>query len=204
MGKDSNHAPFDLLVVENFLDHGACAELVAEMQRSPKAAALTYGQTEAGAINERVRKLARVQPSPESVAQVITRLEDLQVSIEEHFGVKLSSLEEPQFLCYREGDFFVAHQDGNTGLVNLDSDRLRRISISVFLNPQSEVPVAGAYGGGLLVFSDWRTRNEFRFAGETGTLVAFRSETTHEVTPVTRGERYSVVSWFRSEEGDDC
>jgi len=28
-------------------------------------------------------------------------------------------------------------------------------------------------------------------------LVAFRSETTHEVTPVTHGERYSIASWFR-------
>ena len=30
-----------------------------------------------------------------------------------------------------------------------------------------------------------------------GTLVAFRAETTHEVTPVTRGERYAIVSWYR-------
>ena len=29
------------------------------------------------------------------------------------------------------------------------------------------------------------------------TLVAFRAETTHEVTPVTRGERSAIVSWYR-------
>jgi SM-20-related protein len=201
MGRDSSQTGFDLLVVENFLNHGECAELVAEMQHSPKVSALTYGETEAGAINEKVRRVARVQPSPESVAQVLARLEDLQMSIEEHFSVKLSSLEQPQFLRYREGDFFVAHQDGNTGLVNLASDRLRRISVSLFLNAHSEVPAAGAYGGGALVFSDWRSGRRFGFPGETGTLVAFRSETTHEVTPVTHGERYSVVSWFRSEQG---
>jgi predicted 2-oxoglutarate/Fe(II)-dependent dioxygenase YbiX len=32
---------------------------------------------------------------------------------------------------------------------------------------------------------------------EPGTLVAFRSETTHEVTPVTHGERYTIASWYR-------
>ena len=32
---------------------------------------------------------------------------------------------------------------------------------------------------------------------EPGTLVAFRSETTHEVTPVTHGERFSIASWYR-------
>jgi hypothetical protein len=30
--------------------------------------------------------------------------------------------------------------------------------------------------------------------GEAGTLVAFRAETTREVTPVTHGERYSIIS----------
>jgi predicted 2-oxoglutarate/Fe(II)-dependent dioxygenase YbiX len=30
-----------------------------------------------------------------------------------------------------------------------------------------------------------------------GTLICFRAETTHEVLPVTRGERVSIVSWFR-------
>lgn len=30
---------------------------------------------------------------------------------------------------------------------------------------------------------------------EVGTFVAFRSETAHEVTALTRGERYSIVGW---------
>ncbi|MER9409217.1 2OG-Fe(II) oxygenase [Mesorhizobium sp. M0589] len=30
-----------------------------------------------------------------------------------------------------------------------------------------------------------------------GSLVAFRSETTHEVTPVTCNERFTIVSWYR-------
>jgi predicted 2-oxoglutarate/Fe(II)-dependent dioxygenase YbiX len=33
-----------------------------------------------------------------------------------------------------------------------------------------------------------------------GTLVAFPSETTHEVTPITHGERLSIVSWYRAAE----
>jgi predicted 2-oxoglutarate/Fe(II)-dependent dioxygenase YbiX len=33
--------------------------------------------------------------------------------------------------------------------------------------------------------------------GEPGMLIAFRAETTHEITPVTHGERYSIVSWYR-------
>jgi len=33
--------------------------------------------------------------------------------------------------------------------------------------------------------------------GETGLLVAFAAETLHEVSPVTSGERFTIISWFR-------
>lgn len=32
---------------------------------------------------------------------------------------------------------------------------------------------------------------------EAGTLVAFRAETTHEVTPVTHSEGYSIINWHK-------
>jgi SM-20-related protein len=121
---------------------------------------------------------------------------DQRERVAEHFGVRLSRCEEPQFLWYRTGDFFVAHQDGNTGLVRLDSDKSRLVSVSIFLNQQSETAENDSYSGGSLVFSDWRLDTRFDLAGEAGTLVAFRSEITHEVTPVTHGERYAIVSWY--------
>jgi len=187
---------FDLLLVTSFFDAETCRELITEMRRSPAAPAVTYGQGDAGSINERVRKVESLMPSRETVEHVKRRLIDYRQKVGEHFRISLSGCEEPQFLRYRMGDFFVAHQDGNTGLVQLDTDRSRRISISIFLNHQSETPKTETYCGGSLVFSDWRTGSEFRLDGETGTLVAFRSETTHEVTPVTHGARYAIVSWY--------
>jgi SM-20-related protein len=32
--------------------------------------------------------------------------------------------------------------------------------------------------------------------GEEGLLVAFKSNITHAVTPVTHGERFTVVTWL--------
>jgi len=187
---------FDLYLVKNFFDVETCRELIAEMRSSPASPAVTYGQGSSGELNDRVRKVARVQPSEKTVARVAERLMDRREEISEHFRVKPTDCEEPQFLCYRVGDFFVAHQDGNTGLINLDTDKSRRVSVSIFLNRQSNVPESGSYGGGSLVFSDWRSNERFDLLGDAGTLVAFRSETTHEVTPVTHGERYSIVSWY--------
>ncbi|HMH42773.1 MAG TPA: 2OG-Fe(II) oxygenase, partial [Pyrinomonadaceae bacterium] len=75
-------------------------------------------------------------------------------------------------------------------------DKSRLVSVSIFLNRQSETEESDSYSGGSLVFSDWRSNKKFELAGEPGTLVAFRSEITHEVMPVTEGERYAIVSWY--------
>jgi len=196
MTRPTADSSFDLLLVTSFLDAQTCRDLVCEMRRSPAAPAVTYGQGAPGSVNELVRKVARLTPSKETVEHVTRRLIDYRQKVGKHFGISLSSCEEPQFLRYRVGDFFVAHQDGNTGLMRLDTDRSRRISISIFLNRQSETPEPDAHCGGSLVFSDWRADRELRLTSEAGTLVAFRSETTHEVLPVTHGERHVIVSWY--------
>jgi len=164
------------------------------MKAAGGGAATVYGSTVSGTIDESVRRTFRVKPSNETVALVIQKLLVLKGAIEKHFDVVLKECEEPQFLRYREGDFFVAHQDGNTGLLRLDTEQ-RLISTVIFLSRECESPEAGAYAGGSLVLSNLRER--FRVAAEPGMLVAFRSETTHEVTPVTHGERYSIASWYR-------
>lgn len=187
---------FDLYLVNNFLDTETCRELIHEIRNSPANPAETYGQESSGVVNDRVRRVARVRPSAKTVELIAQRLMDYRWKVAEHFKVELTSCEEPQFLRYRPGDFFVAHQDGNTGLVSLGSDVLRRVSVSIFLNRQSDTSESDSYGGGSLIFSDWRLDRKFELAGEAGTLVAFRSEITHEVVPVTHGERYSIVSWY--------
>lgn len=165
------------------------------MSSAAARAAVTYGKGDA-AVDERVRRVSRVSVSKKTTVSVAERLAQQRDPISQHFGISLANLEEPQFLRYRIGDFFVAHQDGNTGLVNLDTDRTRRISVSIFLNNQSVTPEPDTYGGGSLAFSDWRTGSRHEVAGEAGMLVAFRSELTHEVTQVTQGERFAVVSWY--------
>jgi len=108
-------------------------------------------------------------------------------ALESHFGTTLTDCERPQFLRYETGDFFVRHQDGNTDQYEFDHLRVRRISIVVFLND--------SFSGGSLTFYD--PEATFALAGETGLLVAFKAETVHEVLPVTSGERFTVISWFR-------
>ncbi|HEX7296463.1 MAG TPA: 2OG-Fe(II) oxygenase [Pyrinomonadaceae bacterium] len=190
---------YDLLIEPNFLSESICQNIIGEANNDASVRATVYGRTDSGSVDERVRKTSRLSVSREMVQLVINRLLEYKPSVEQHFQVPLRDCEEPQFLRYDVGDFFVAHQDGNTGLIRLASDADRRISIVIFLNPQNDEPSAQGYSGGSLKFSDYRKAavDAFSMPVETGLLVAFRSELTHEVTPVTRGIRYSIASWYR-------
>ena len=188
----------DLLVIQDFLDAVLRDDIISEMRSAGGGPATVYGKEEAGAVDSLVRKVTRVAVSAGTRERVIRRLMDRKGEIEGHFGVTVSVCEEPQFLRYKTGDYFVAHQDGNTPLI-FDESRFRKISIVIFLSPQSAEPAPDAYGGGSLVLHGPYPKYDLRLpvANNPGTLVAFRAETTHEVTPVTHGMRYTIVSWYR-------
>jgi SM-20-related protein len=191
-------AMIDLLEVEEFFEPELVDALVAELDASSGSASTVLGARPEGVVHG-ARKSTRVAVSPETSERVWQELMSFKPAFEEHFGVKLSACEKPQFLRYDVGDYFVAHQDGNTPAVH-DESRFRRVSIVIFLSEKSETPAEGTYGGGELVFHGPYTGPPQREAAgaQRGSLVAFRSETTHEVLPVTHGVRYTVATWFRA------
>lgn len=188
----------DLLTIEDFLDGSACDALRAELLSASGSPATVSGPDATGTVQPLVRRVTRAAIPAGTCARVTRLLMARKAELERHFGLPLAACEEPQFLRYRTGDFFVAHQDGNTPLIH-DDTRFRKISAIVFLSGQSDVPAPGCYGGGSLVFHGPYSGPELRVsvAPSPGTLLCFRAETTHEVLPVTHGERVSIVSWFR-------
>ena len=191
----SDPAHFNLFLLRNFLDADACANLKAELCLSPTTQAPVYIEGTEGTIHENIRKTTSLHPSAETKSQVHQRLLSQKSALETHFRLNLHDCEPPQFLRYEKGDFFVRHQDGNTHQLDFDHLRVRRISIVVFLNDFSVEPEANCYSGGLLQFYD--QQDTYGLPGETGLLVAFTADTMHEVSPVTSGERFTIISWFR-------
>ncbi len=129
-------------MLRNFLDHQACEKIVAEMSTANGEPATIYGRGSSESTDERVRKAMSQTPSRETAESVRRKLLERKHEVEKHFDVRLNTCEEPQFLRYRAGDFFVAHQDGNTGLLRLDSEA-RRVSVVIFLSTQAEDPEEG-------------------------------------------------------------
>ena len=181
----------ELLLLSEFLDRSTREQILDGLRTVSGAAASVYGtDASGGVVQAHVRRAIRLIVPAALREAMMQRFEAAMPQMAQYFGVALSSCEEPQFLHYRAGDFFVAHQDGNTPLTRDDS-RHRRVSVVVFLNED--------YGGGELLFHgqypDWQARHAAPAA--PGALVAFRSEATHEVAPVTHGDRYTIVSWYR-------
>ncbi|HYR07883.1 MAG TPA: 2OG-Fe(II) oxygenase [Longimicrobium sp.] len=187
----------DLFHIDNFLDPATRAEIVAEL-RAAGGAPATVLSAEMGGRMDASRRTTRVAVSPETRALVRERLMERRGEIEAHFGVAVTECEDPQFLRYETGDYFVPHQDGNTPMV-WDDSRFRRISAVIFLSQKSDEEAPDTYGGGELVFHGPYTGPQLRVPAQAqpGTLVTFRAETTHEVTPVTHGVRFTIATWFR-------
>jgi SM-20-related protein len=195
MSQTAPAAHFNLFLLRNFLDVQTCAKLRAELTEAPITQAPVYIQGTEGLVHENVRKTTSVHPADDTFTDVHERLLQQKPALEQHFNETLHDCERPQFLRYANGDFFVRHQDGNTRQLDFDHLRIRRISIVVFLNDFSVEPQDECYSGGVLNFYD--QEETFGLKGETGLLVAFTAETFHEVLPVTSGERFTIISWFR-------
>src|SRR6476660_3816632 len=193
---------FNVFTKRNFLDAQMCHDLIAEARAAPTTRAPVYIRGSDETIHETVRKTTSFHPSEATLAQVHERLLNEKSALEEHFGPSLSDCEQPQFLRYEPGDFFVRHQDGNTEQLEFDHLRIRRISLIVFLNDHAVEPQENCYTGGALNLYDKDNMppegpEPVPVLGETGLLIAFTAETMHEVAPVTSGERFTIITWFR-------
>jgi SM-20-related protein len=188
----------DVLELPALLGAQACIALCAELAAAAAVPA-TLLDGGAGRYAPLTRRAARVAAGADTRMRVDALLQAQRPGLAAYFGQPLGEIEEVQFLRYAEGDFFVAHQDGNTPLIR-DASLQRRVSVVLFLNPQAAQPRPGCYGGGELVFHARPGAEPAQrvFAPAAGSLLAFRAETTHEVLPVTHGLRFTLASWYRA------
>lgn len=201
MPKADLFARLGLFLVKDFFDAELCARLRSEARSVTAVAATIRKEGSTHVIDESVRKTNRANVSALTKSMVEARLLALQPRVESHFDVVLAGYERPQFLVYKQGDYYGPHQDSNSEPDAPDYVRARRVSVVIFLDSAAGAPGRDAYCGGSLTLygliddSGWKTYG-FPLIGEAGLLVAFRSDTVHEVTPLTDGERYTIVSWF--------
>jgi SM-20-related protein len=189
---------FGLCVRREFFDRALCEGLRSEMAAAPARPA-AVAESDADAVDDSYRRTVSAQVGGGTRSLVQARLGELRPSLERHFHLELGGCQPAQFLRYREGDYFRAHADHEGEGPRHVTER--RVSAVIFLNDESDDPRPESYAGGSLTFhglmGDPRIDSAgIPLVGATGLLVAFESDLVHSVSRVTRGERYTLVSWF--------
>jgi predicted 2-oxoglutarate/Fe(II)-dependent dioxygenase YbiX len=183
-----------IYVVKDFFSVTEGISLCQEMIRSDKTKAATYSKKhDREQVNGRVRETRYCDISDESQVVVSNRVKRLKPRLERFFDTNLSdSFEHPKYLHYSKGDFFPPHTDNQ-----LD----RTINITVNLNSKRSSPTELGYEGGELPLYGLIKHEKFANRGistptTTGSLIAYPVDIVDEVTPITYGSRFSIVSRF--------
>jgi len=116
-----------------------------------------------------------------------------------NYGYILKFVEDIQFLEYtsQTKGFYSKHTDcGNRFEIENFVD-IRKLSFSIQLSDSSDYE-----GGELKFYTGKKSIYTNKAEGDTakkdkGTIIFFPSHVLHEVTPVTKGTRYSLVSWIQ-------
>ena len=98
-------------------------------------------------------------------------------------GITANHLSYVQITRYETGGRYDWHHDDDHN----DEGATRKVSLSVCLNNPDQ------WEGGEFLFKEV---NGFEDPRERGTLILFPSYFVHQVAPVTRGVRYSLVAWM--------
>jgi PKHD-type hydroxylase len=99
-----------------------------------------------------------------------------------YFKFDLFGITEPlQFTSYEDDGHYVKHIDKTF------NNSVRKLSVSIQLTDPSE------YENGDLALHS--SSQSIKMSRTQGTLIAFPSYVLHEVTPVTKGRRNSLVAW---------
>ena len=166
---------------DNFLTKEECKNIIKDNKTKLKQATVSTK----GIINKKIRDSHMYFISPENQYQwLFRRLTDVIIKLNErYFNFDVSGLIEGlQFTHYKgKGNYYGKHLDSIYGGV------IRKLSVSIQLSDPKK------YKGGDLILHNGNKGDIMR--KDQGTLFIFPSYTLDEVTPVTKGERNSLVCW---------
>jgi len=172
----------DYWVHKQMLSREFCSRLIKEYSSDNTEKQEPYiGAGDNTAVDEEIRKVKRVLlPAYIGVGSTLSSL-----GLDTNYNVwkfDITHAVQTEFLMYEPGDHYVAHVD--TMLTR--DDPIRKLTCLAFLNDD--------YEGGKFFIQNGHERHYIN--AEPGDIIIFPSFMLHGVEPVTKGVRYSVVTWM--------
>ena len=114
------------------------------------------------------------------------------------WNLSIKAAESMQITRYKKGGFYEFHKDGSSDHLSAYDNpgnaymhgHVRKLSMSVILNDN--------FDGGAFEFASYAKEGcaITPIEASGGSVIIFPSSIEHRVAPVTKGTRYSVVTWF--------
>lgn len=184
------------MVYEGVVSPEICNSIVKEFGKKKFSAGKIGGSGGQECVNTEERD-TEIQWAPKnSLVECIISRFIIQANQEAVWNFNITEPEIVQIGKYKENQFYKQHIDcyirgidviatGNGSGIIVPMLSQRKISASLLLNDESEYE-----GGNLLMLNETITTKK------QGTIIVFPSFMAHQVTPVTRGVRYSAVCWM--------
>lgn len=136
-------------------------------------------------LEARNSKIKFIESSDESNKWIFQRLTGtINVANDKFFKFDLNRIESLQYTVYNKGQYYRDHLDL---LYRSSSNAMRKLSFSIQLSDPD------SYEGGDLLLKIGHA--PVTITKTKGTIIFFPSYILHEVTPVTKGTRKSLVGW---------
>jgi predicted 2-oxoglutarate/Fe(II)-dependent dioxygenase YbiX len=173
-----------VLRIRGALDGDSCRAVRAAMDRGEtETAEVLAGDT---AIVDNARRATYVAADEETLSRLSSCLDAQRDTVAAFFDARVVAREGAGLVRYGAGGFYRPHRD-RADMASWPAASRRCITLILFLNADFD-------GGLLRLLPD--DDEDVDVVPEEGMLVAFPSETAHEVTTITRGTRDVVVDWF--------
>lgn len=155
-------------------------ELLINYQGKPIHSYIKNTKDETGYILGSTSTTIEIENSKDT-EWLFSKLMLIALEANKFYNFDISYISDTRRHLYKEGDFHEWHIDIGTGEASK-----RKLTIVTFLSPEEE------YDGGKLAWNP--TAKEIPQC--QGSAIVFPPYILHRVEPITRGQRYSLISWI--------
>ncbi len=187
--------PAPILILPNVLNKPLCAELI-QLHRNSGAFDSGFVSTDQNGqqvvrIDHSIKKRKDILlPRDNEINIQLSRviMDRIRFEIKRAFQADVTHMDRLLISAYDDtGGHFKRHRDDMPAKV-----AFRQFALSINLNAED-------YDGGYLTFPEY---NSHRYKAPTGAAVIFSAKVLHEVSQITRGERFALLSFMHNDAGE--